>query len=231
MVDKVHLPTAAEILNINPATKARLNLIQFASSTKKTEQESVFRAFGLQVNSIELIQEAYLRLKLQYADATHIMLGYRIDCDGEVIFGSNADGEHTGDAKINELLYQENMVNIAVFVLRWYGGIHLGGTRLTIIYQQAKQITDQFPFLKGKDPPAAQGQDSESGSESDGAKSENQDDAVTDVASSENEEEDADEEDEEETEQIPEPKRQRRVTSRKKNVPVGRGRGRGKRNF
>ena len=137
------------------------------------------------------------------------------------MFGSNSDGEHTGDVKTNEVLYQEGMVNIAVFVLRWYGGIHLGGTTLSLIYQQAKQITDQFPFLKGKDPTTAQCQDSESDAESDRAKSENEDDVFTDAASSEHDEEDGDEEDE--AEQVHEPKRQCRGASCKQKVPAGHG--------
>lgn len=46
-------------------------------------------------------------------------------------FGVNEDGEHGGACSIME---DANITNSVVIITQWYGGIHLGLRRFTVIY-------------------------------------------------------------------------------------------------
>ena len=133
-----------EVLNVSPADQTAAEMINFTSSTQTTEKESIFQAFATPASTLEFIQSAYLAMKLKHHTATHIILGYRIELDGEIVEGLQHDGEYQANLKITEALTHENMVNFAVFMVRWFGGQHLGGQRLSIVYQLTKQVKDSM---------------------------------------------------------------------------------------
>ena len=47
-----------------------------------------------------------------------------------------------------DLLYKNNVQNIAVFVARWYGGVHIGGMRMSLLQQCACEVVDALSYLK-----------------------------------------------------------------------------------
>ena len=144
----MQVPTMEEILNVSDADTMAINMMNFESSSEKEQEGSVFQAFALPVSTIQMIKNAYLSLKVRFSKATHISMGYVMELDGEVVTGTQHDGEIQQDVKISEALHQENVVNVAVFVVRWYGGTHIGGARLSIGYQLAKEVLGKFPHLK-----------------------------------------------------------------------------------
>ena len=103
---------------------------------------------GLKYTPQTIIQDAYLKLKSQYLSATHIALGYCVIIDGEPVQGGCSDGEYQADFKLMDLLYKNNVQNIAVFVARWYGGVHIGGMRMTLLQQCAREVVDALSYLK-----------------------------------------------------------------------------------
>ena len=60
VIDSVHVPTMDEILNISPAMQSMLDLIVFEESHQKTENKSVFQAYGLRASTSELQGHTYL---------------------------------------------------------------------------------------------------------------------------------------------------------------------------
>ena len=228
-VELVAVLTMEEILNILPITKMWLATLQFIKTEQKSEKESTFQAFALPVNNAALIQDAYLQMKLQHPTAAHVMLGYRVEIESEIIFSGQSDYEHQGDAKIMEALFQESMLNLAVFVVRWYKGVHIGGSRLTIIHNLAKQACLKFPVLKQKSTQPVPSGSVDRNNESDDDTAEGEDDACTEPADSgsENASEEASEE---EVVAIP-PKKQRvkKLSQGGRTGGSSRGHGRGSR--
>ena len=80
----------------------------------------------------------YNELKSQYKDATHICYAYIID--NEIKY-SDAD-EPTGSAgmPIYNVLKQNNLNYIACFVIRYFGGIKLGGSGLIRAYSNSTSL-------------------------------------------------------------------------------------------
>ena len=66
-------------------------------------------------------------------NATHIAMAFHLDVDGETITGGQSDREYQAETKLMDVLFQMDITNISVFIARWYGGVHLGGLRLSLM--------------------------------------------------------------------------------------------------
>ena len=148
VVDKIHVPTMSELFSLTPTTRDTLHMIPLVRSDSVEERESKFQAFGVQVDSIRQVQNSYLLMKDEFMDATHISMGYCLMDNGERVYGALSDGEYQAEVKILEVLHRSQIVGIAVFVARWYGGVQLGRLRLSLVYQCVNKILDQFTYLK-----------------------------------------------------------------------------------
>ncbi len=74
--------------------------------------------------------------KAEYKKARHICYAYRI---GNMKSKSSDDGEPSGTAgrPLLELLYKKDLTNVALIVVRYFGGVKLGAGRLLRTYVQA----------------------------------------------------------------------------------------------
>lgn len=63
----------------------------------------------------------------------HVMMAYQVKEGEQVKFGSCDDNEHGGGGCISKWLYTQRLRDIAVFVVRRYGGLHLGFDRFKLI--------------------------------------------------------------------------------------------------
>ncbi|MCH7859886.1 MAG: YigZ family protein [Candidatus Marinimicrobia bacterium] len=83
-------------------------------------------------------------VRARFPDATHICYAYRLGDVGERVtqFASDA-GEPTGSAgkPILNVLRRADLVNVAVWVVRYYGGTKLGIPGLIDAYTQAVRLT------------------------------------------------------------------------------------------
>ena len=79
-----------------------------------------------------------VKLKIKHADATHISCGYRLKSPClNTDQGYNDDGEIGQGRTILNALKERSMIEIAVFVVRYYGGRQMGKRRFEI----AKDLT------------------------------------------------------------------------------------------
>lgn len=71
----------------------------------------------------------------EHKKARHIVYAYRVNTKSK----SNDDGEPRGTAgrPLLELLYKKDMDNVALYVVRYFGGTLLGAGRLLRTYLQA----------------------------------------------------------------------------------------------
>ena len=127
------------------------------------EKGSKFITFAYPVNSEAELKKALENLRNEHPKATHHCYAFRMGIQGEN-YRANDDGEPSGSAGLpiyNQLLANE-LTNILVVVVRYYGGIKLGVSGLVKAYKESaklvleeaeiivreleSQITISFPF-------------------------------------------------------------------------------------
>ncbi|MCK4643907.1 YigZ family protein [bacterium] len=103
------------------------------------EKGSKFLGVTFTINSKEEISGLMKMLKKTkpYSKGTHYMYAYRIEAGSGIDEGKSDDGESGSGINILQVLKTKNASNVITFVIRWYGGKHLGGKRFRLIKQAA----------------------------------------------------------------------------------------------
>lgn len=102
------------------------------------EKGSKFLAFAYPVQNEEEIKEIIARLKKQYHDARHHCYAYILGQDGQD-FRANDDGEpgHSAGDPILGQIRSNNLTNVLIVVVRYFGGTKLGVGGLVTAYKTA----------------------------------------------------------------------------------------------
>lgn len=103
------------------------------------ERNSEFKAISLRVHSIEEVNLAYIAVAQRYPISDHISVGYALREGHQVKSGFCDDREYGAGTKIKNIIFDQKSKNTAVFVLRKYGGVHLGFNRFQIIESATKE--------------------------------------------------------------------------------------------
>ena len=138
--DPVRPPSYKEMVNLDFPTLFEMRRVEFHSSLPKSVKRSVFQAFGLAVNSLDEINLAYKQIRFLHKAADHIVAGYRIKVGETILQGCAHNREYYGDREILQTLKKSKAVNLVVFIVREYGGIHLGGARFDIITDLTNEV-------------------------------------------------------------------------------------------
>ncbi len=103
-----------------------------------TEKRSKFLAFAHPVETPEEVKIIVDEYKKEYYDARHVCWAYIIGTEGE-LFRANDDGEPSGTAgkPILGQIKSNEISNVLVLVVRYFGGIKLGTSGLITAYKEA----------------------------------------------------------------------------------------------
>lgn len=126
-------PSAKEILNPGEGLFEKANELDIIKGKQEEHQKSKFISYAVAVNDLEEVRAALLKVQMKFPNATHISCAYRIP-------GSNTpnnqdyvdDGEHGCGQTMLKVLKEEQLLNIAVILVRFYGGKHLEVQRFEI---------------------------------------------------------------------------------------------------
>ena len=112
--------------------------IQEPSEGYYTEKRSKFYAFAHPVTTVEQIKELNSFYRKKYYDARHVCYAYRLGPDGAV-FRANDDGEPSSTAgkPILGQINSNELTDILIVVVRYYGGVNLGTSGLIVAYREA----------------------------------------------------------------------------------------------
>lgn len=120
------------------------------SSAEFKDRGSKFIAFAFSVESADDFKKQLQVLKKEHTKAVHHCFAYRIGTDGNN-FRSSDDGEPAGTAGkpiLGQLLSKE-ITNVAVVVVRYWGGTLLGVPGLINAYKTAAALALQVtPFVE-----------------------------------------------------------------------------------
>jgi len=102
------------------------------------DKGSKFLAFAFPVENEEQIKQHIQILKKEFFDARHHCYAYRIGLNGE-LWRANDDGEpsSTGGKPILGQLLSQELTNVLIVVVRYFGGILLGASGLIVAYRNA----------------------------------------------------------------------------------------------
>ena len=105
------------------------------------EKGSKFLAFAYPVNNQDEIKQILTDLRKKYYDATHHCYAYILGFDKEE-FRMNDDGEPSSTAgkPIYGQLLSNNLTNVLVVVVRYFGGTKLGVSGLIKAYKTSTQV-------------------------------------------------------------------------------------------
>ena len=100
--------------------------------------KSRFITYLYKVNNKEEFSNIYDNLKKEYKDATHICYAYIID--SEIKFSDDKEPSGSAGMPIYDVLKKNNLNYIACFVVRYFGGIKLGGSGLVRAYSNSASL-------------------------------------------------------------------------------------------
>lgn len=131
---KVLTPKPVEIF-VDDDEQEQMDKIKFFSSNPKTEKGSQFITAAVKVSTSQELTRAYRKAIQMYTCADHVMMAANI----QKVPCFQDDGEYNSSAKIHSIIMDRKVDNIALFVIRNYGGRHLGPTRFECISHVANE--------------------------------------------------------------------------------------------
>lgn len=103
-----------------------------------SEKRSKFLAFAFHVTSEEEVKQYVAEFRKKYYDARHVCWAYMLGAD-RTDFRANDDGEPSSTAgkPILGQINKNELTNILIIVVRYYGGVNLGTSGLIVAYRTA----------------------------------------------------------------------------------------------
>jgi len=120
------------------------------SEGKYSEKGSIFSALAVPVSDFTEVKINLQQLKEQYPDASHICYGYRVKENDRLDEFATDAGEPKGSSGIPILnvLKRQQLVNVVIFVIRYFGGSKLGIPGLIYAYGTAAERAIENGTLK-----------------------------------------------------------------------------------
>lgn len=103
-----------------------------------SEKRSKFLAFAFHVTSEEEVKQYVAEFRKKYYDARHVCWTYMLGAD-RTDFRANDDGEPSSTAgkPILGQINKNELTDILIIVVRYYGGVNLGTSGLIVAYRTA----------------------------------------------------------------------------------------------
>ena len=103
-----------------------------------TEKRSKFLAFAHHVETIDEVKGILTGYRKKYYDARHVCYAYMLGA-GREEFRANDDGEPSSTAgkPILGQINSNELTDILIVVVRYYGGVNLGTSGLIVAYREA----------------------------------------------------------------------------------------------
>ena len=112
--------------------------IKAASEGAYSEKRSKFLAFAMPVRSVEEVKQIVAEYQKKYYDARHVCYAYMLGAERKE-FRANDNGEPSGPAgkPILGQINSNELTDILIVVVRYFGGVKLGTSGLIVAYRLA----------------------------------------------------------------------------------------------
>ena len=145
-IEQIRTPNPQDILSLTEDKLDEILQMKIKKGPEIKEEGNIFGAFTMEVNSIQQVSDAYLKMKLSYPKARHIVCAYYIptECSYQTI-GHCDDGEHEAGARLLRILMENNITHRVLFVTRHYSQ-KIGPARFTCMEKAARICLEQYPM-------------------------------------------------------------------------------------
>ncbi len=113
-------------------------------------KKSKFIALVHYIDSQEMAEKKIQEAREEYKDARHVVYAYMLKSSGR--FTDDKEPQGTAGKPIYSILEKENLINVLVIVIRYFGGILLGAGPLTRAYatvaKDALSKCNKVPYVE-----------------------------------------------------------------------------------
>ncbi|MBR6035625.1 MAG: YigZ family protein [Bacteroidaceae bacterium] len=112
--------------------------IRTLSEGSYSEKRSKFLAFAMPVRSVDEVKQLVAEYQKKYYDARHVCYAYMLGAERKE-FRANDNGEPSGTAgkPILGQINSNELTDILIIVVRYFGGVKLGTSGLIVAYRLA----------------------------------------------------------------------------------------------
>lgn len=125
-------PTPAEIFTLKEGLMDLADEIDMVKGEHEKPQKCDFVAYAAAVKDHNDITAAYTKVRMKFSDATHVVCAYRLPGKDPTSEDYADDGEFGAGRTILSVLKEKQLRNIVVFMIRYFGGQHLGPSRYDV---------------------------------------------------------------------------------------------------
>ena len=137
---KVKVPEYKQLLTMDSGDMRSISQISLADGGSSIEKGSRFVGYACKANDLKTIRKAYIHIKRLHPDASHVSMAYRLAGTDKAYDEDYVDDrEHSARRKLLNQLIKDEQVDIVFFVVRFYGGIHIGAACFDIHQRLIKQ--------------------------------------------------------------------------------------------
>lgn len=139
----INAPTAEDILNPPDALYDLAKELDVVKGGRKVQDKSTFVSYAVAVQDHQDIQAAYLKLRMKHTQATHVVCAFRLPGANTPVNQDFVDDREYGAGRVMlRYLKDEQVLNVAIFLVRYHGGINIGSTRFEIFKDLAKKAKE-----------------------------------------------------------------------------------------
>ena len=123
----ISTPSPFEMIDLNAARLTEIMSIKLNAGDEIHEQQSVFQAYTKNVSTPQQIRDAYMKMKLCFPTARHIVCAYALDYDNP-LHSDYVDDDETGAGRIIlEMMRRSGIKNRVIFLQQvlWYYEVKL----------------------------------------------------------------------------------------------------------
>ena len=144
--EKQMLPVEVDELFPDQQEKEKQDKIKLFTSDTISEDKSTFVAYTYKTGQLHEVRRVYRKIRRSHPNATHVVASYSLKNNR----GYQDDGEYGAGHRLLHLLESNYQPNVAVFVVRMYGGRHLGPKRFAIMSDVATEALERAKAEKIK---------------------------------------------------------------------------------
>ena len=146
---RVVAPDSTKVLSYTEEQLSRICKLKLQHGVEITENGSSFVGFVLPANNHESINDVYMKLRLVYPQAKHIICAYSIPGLPRCYHEDYCDDKEVGAGNYLLKLLQNNKITcMAFFVVRIQNGPKIGPKRFELMAQAVQNALGAYPFNK-----------------------------------------------------------------------------------
>ena len=132
-------PSVDDLFDVPQSEQDKMEKLPLTFGDIQSEKGSTFYGAAVRIHSIADVRRAYKKVVLGDPSATHVMAAFKYKSpQGKILVDYIDDGEHGGSRCLMNSITLGGHMGVACFVVRHYGGTHLGPRRFNHITAAAK---------------------------------------------------------------------------------------------